>query len=89
MRGLVPDAILERRERYGFPVPIREWLIELAPWVETNMAELERLPFFEPRRMRQIWEGVQSNDTSTSAAFLVWRWVFLAGWMRVFDVGLD
>ncbi len=89
MRSLVPDAILARRERYGFPVPIREWLVELAPWVDKNIAELERLPFFEPRRVRQIWEGVQSNDNSTSAAFLIWRWIFLAGWVRVFDVSLD
>jgi asparagine synthase (glutamine-hydrolysing) len=86
MQGMVPDAILERRERSGFPVPVREWLIELAPWVDMNIAELERLPFFEPRRPRQIWERVQSTDKSISSAFLMWRWIFLAGWLRVFDV---
>jgi asparagine synthase (glutamine-hydrolysing) len=89
MRGLVPNTILARRERSGFPVPIREWLGELAPWVDMNITELERFPFFEPRRVRQIWERVQSRDKSMFAAFLVWRWVFLAGWMRVFNVSLD
>jgi asparagine synthase (glutamine-hydrolysing) len=86
MKGLVPDAILARKERFGFPVPVREWLIELEPWVDMNIAELERLPFFEHGQIRQIWEHVQSTDKSISAAFLVWRWIFLGGWLRVFKV---
>jgi asparagine synthase (glutamine-hydrolysing) len=89
MRGLVPDAILARKERSGFPVPVREWLDELAPWVDMNMTEIARLPFFEPRRVRQVWESVRSQNSSVPAAFLVWRWIFLAGWLRCLNVRLD
>lgn len=89
MQGMVPDAILARRERFGFPAPVREWLIELAPWIDMNIAELERLPFLETGRVRQIWERVQSTDKSISSAFLIWRWIFLAGWMQVFDVSCE
>jgi asparagine synthase (glutamine-hydrolysing) len=89
MQGIVPDAILGRRERTGFPVPAREWLGELAPWVETNITEISCLPFLEPRAVRQTWENVKSKGESTSEAFLVWRWIFLAGWIRVFGVSLD
>jgi asparagine synthase (glutamine-hydrolysing) len=89
MRGLVPDAILARRERTGFRVPVREWLDELAPWVDMNIAEIERLPFFKPRRVREVWESVRSRNTSVSSAFLVWRWIFLAGWLRYLKVRLD
>ena len=89
MRGMVPDAILARSERSGFPVPVREWLDELAPWVDINISEIERFPFLEPRRVRQIWESVRSWNKSVSRAFLVWRWVFLAGWVRHCNVSLD
>jgi asparagine synthase (glutamine-hydrolysing) len=89
MRGLVPDAILARRERLGFPVPIREWLLELEPWVDRNIKEFECFPFFEPGGVRQIWDRVRSREQSTLDAFLVWRWVFLAGWVRAFDINLD
>jgi asparagine synthase (glutamine-hydrolysing) len=89
MRGLVPDAILARRERTGFRVPVREWLDELAPWVDMNIAEIERLPFFKPRRVREVWESVHSRNTSVSAAFLIWRWISLAGWLRHLNVRLD
>lgn len=89
LRGLVPDAILARKERSGFPVPVREWLYELAPWVETNMTEISCLPFLEQRRVRQVWESVRSQSASVSAAFLLWRWIFLSGWLRHMNVRLD
>jgi asparagine synthase (glutamine-hydrolysing) len=89
MQGIVPEAILGRRVRTGFPVPVREWLGELAPWVETNITEISGLPFLEPPAVRQIWDNVRSKGESVSEAFLVWRWIFLAGWVRLFGVSLD
>jgi asparagine synthase (glutamine-hydrolysing) len=89
LRGLVPDAILTRKERLGFPIPVREWLIELSPWVRMNIEELKRLPFLEPDRVSRVWDSVQSGNESVQAAFLIWRWVFLAGWMQVFNVSVD
>jgi asparagine synthase (glutamine-hydrolysing) len=88
MRGLVPDAILARRERWGFPVPVREWLHELAPWADGYMREVASLPFLETRRVLRIWESVRAQNSPVSAAFLVWRWIFLAGWLRYFNVHL-
>jgi asparagine synthase (glutamine-hydrolysing) len=89
LRGLVPDAILARKERSGFPVPVREWLCELAPWVEANIAEISCLPFLEPRRVRRVWESVRSQNASVTAGFLIWRWIFLSGWLRYLNVRLD
>jgi hypothetical protein len=54
-----------------------------------KMTEIACLPFFEPGRVRQVWESVRSQNTSVSAAFLVWRWIFLAGWLRYLNVRLD
>lgn len=89
MRGLVPEAILGRKERSGFPVPVREWLYELAPWVEANMVEISCLPFLEPYRVHQIWESVRSQKASVAAGFLIWRWIFLSGWLRYLNVRVD
>jgi asparagine synthase (glutamine-hydrolysing) len=89
MRGMVPEAIITRRERSGFPVPVREWLDELGPWANSNMAELECLPFLVRNRVHQIWERVRSNGNSVPAALLVWRWIFMAGWLRYCAVSLD
>jgi hypothetical protein len=74
-----PDAILASKEKWGFPVPAREWLHELAPWADVYVKEIAGLPFLESRRVLQIWESVRAQNASVSAAFLVWRWIFLAG----------
>jgi asparagine synthase (glutamine-hydrolysing) len=89
MRGMVPDAILSRKERAGFPVPVTEWLDELSPWVDSYMAEVEGFPFLLGNRVRQIWQRVRINNNSLPAAFLIWRWIFLAGWLRYCAVSLN
>jgi asparagine synthase (glutamine-hydrolysing) len=89
LRGLVPDAILARKQRSGFPVPVREWLCELAPWVDTAMDEVSNLPFLEPSQAGQIWESVRSQNGSIQNGFLVWRWILLYSWLRNLNVRLD
>ena len=89
MRGMVPDAILGRKERTGFPVPVAEWLVELAPWADSLMTEVAGFPFLDGNRVRRIWQGVRSNNGSVPAAFLIWRWIFLAGWLNYFTMRLD
>jgi asparagine synthase (glutamine-hydrolysing) len=89
LRGMVPDAILSRKVRAGFPVPVTEWLDELAPWVDSYMAEVEGFPFLRGNRVRQIWQRIRIQNNSIPAAFLIWKWVFLAGWLRYCSVRLD
>ena len=38
MRGIVPDAILDRRDKIGFATPEQRWLTTLRPWVEQALA---------------------------------------------------
>jgi asparagine synthase (glutamine-hydrolysing) len=88
LRGLVPDAILARKQRSGFPVPVREWLCELAPWVDTVMDEVSDLPFLEPSQAGRMWESVRSQNGSIQTGFLVWRWILLCRWLRNLNVRL-
>jgi asparagine synthase (glutamine-hydrolysing) len=88
MRGLVPNAVLERRERWGFPVPVVEWLHELALWVDEFIFEVSCLPFLRSREVRYVWEQARSRNPSVAAAWLIWRWIFLAGWIRQGNIGL-
>jgi asparagine synthase (glutamine-hydrolysing) len=89
MRGMVPEAILGRKERTGFPVPVAEWLVELAPWVDSLMEEVERFPFLDGNKVRHVWQSVRSNKGSVPAAFVIWRWIFLVGWLNYFSMRLD
>ncbi|MRR07512.1 MAG: asparagine synthase (glutamine-hydrolyzing), partial [Deltaproteobacteria bacterium] len=44
MRGLIPDSVLDRRDKIGFATPELRWLACLAPWVERTLAGADAVP---------------------------------------------
>ncbi|MGH7703113.1 MAG: asparagine synthase (glutamine-hydrolyzing), partial [Gemmatimonadales bacterium] len=85
MRGLVPDLILDRRDKIGFAMPIVQWLLDLRPWVEEKLAAAEGLPGLNSVVVRRQWEAVRAVR-SVKDAFLIWRWISLATWADRFQV---
>jgi len=79
MRGLVPDAILDRHDKFGFTVPVVRWLVELAPWVEEKLKGLESCPALDAAAVRQHWAAVRERH-STRSAFVTWRCLTLLTW---------
>ena len=87
MRGIVPAETLARKDKQGFPVPVVEWLQQMRPWTEQWIAEAAKLPIFNSAVLRQTTSRFFSqSQPSVSDAFLIWRWIFTAGWAQVFDV---
>lgn len=80
MRGLVPDAILDRRDKVGFVTPERQWLGELRPWVEDVLASeaARRIPFLRMATVRAEWEAVMAGRRRFD--FRVWRWINFIRW---------
>jgi asparagine synthase (glutamine-hydrolysing) len=79
MRGIVPDSILDRRDKIGFSVPMMAWFESLRPWVSDRLSLAARLPCLighqvDMRRMALL-SGRPWGDP-----FLAWRWVSLATW---------
>ena len=90
MRGLVPAAVLARRDRQGFPVPVQQWLAELAPWVDRLIDGASGVPVLDHTRVRQAWADFRSgNARSWGATLLIWRCVLFSGWVRRFDVSFE
>ena len=42
MRGIVPDCILDRRDKVGFATPEQTWLLRLQDWVQQNIELRQR-----------------------------------------------
>jgi asparagine synthase (glutamine-hydrolysing) len=88
MRGLVPDVILDRRDKIGFSVPILPWFEALRPWIGDRLELAARLPGLvgpqvEARRL-MLKAGRPAGDP-----FLIWRWVSLATWVECFGADVD
>jgi asparagine synthase (glutamine-hydrolysing) len=80
MRGLVPDEILDRRDKIGFATPEHAWLLEMAPLAERLLSDesLARIPALRPAVMREQWRGILERRVPRD--FRAWRWLNLVEW---------
>ncbi|MFI5365822.1 MAG: asparagine synthase (glutamine-hydrolyzing) [Candidatus Binatia bacterium] len=81
LRGLVPDALLDR-PKHGFEVPIRRWLLaDLAPLVTqllvTPGAPVHR--YLDPQFVQTCWKRLQERDDHQLARQL-WTLLNFAVW---------
>ena len=88
MRGIVPDAILDRRDKIGFATPEKKWLQELGPWVGDTLARVSRhfLPWTRPPLIANGGRSLPGPSRSTGG---VWRWVNLVHWAEAWDVRFE
>ncbi len=86
LRGIVPDEILDRRDKIGFATPERRWLRAVGPWVEEVLAgeRARAIPALRPEAMLASWQGVRSG--SAGFDWRIWRWLNLVRWAEQLDV---
>lgn len=89
MRGLVPNEILDRKDKIGFATPERRWLGELAPWVDSILTpdRLARTPAISAVAARREWHAVR--DGKARFDWRIWRMVNLVRWAEVWDAQFD
>ncbi len=88
MRGLVPDAILDRRDKIGFVTPERQWLSDVRPWVDSVLKapQMADVPGLVVPAAREEIDAVLAG--SRPFGWHTWRWLNLARWAEMFDVGV-
>lgn len=86
MRGIVPDRVLDRRDKIGFQTPERAWLTALRPWVERVLRSevAAQIPALNLKEMEREWQRVLRGQKAFDSR--VWRWINLIEWSRTFDV---
>jgi asparagine synthase (glutamine-hydrolysing) len=89
MRGIVPSAILDRRDKIGFATPEKDWLLALRPWVRRVLASeaAEKVQVLNVKEVQREWEGISQGDKPFDSR--VWRWVNLIVWSQKFSVRLE
>lgn len=86
MRGLVPDPILDRKDKIGFVTPEQQWLQRLKPWVESTLQseKAKTIPAIDAAALQREWNDVSSGRRHFDSR--VWRWVNFIRWAEAFDV---
>jgi len=89
MRGLVPDEILDRRDKVGFATPEQKWLSVLRPWVDRALQSpgAGAVAALNLAAVRQEWDAIVAGRKYFNHR--VWRWVNLIEWSRRFEVSFQ
>jgi asparagine synthase (glutamine-hydrolysing) len=78
MRGIMPDQILDRRDKIGFETPEQTWLMAMAGTVRTWLQASEAVPFLDHKVMLEQFDAITSGKTPCTLQ--VWRWVNFVKW---------
>lgn len=84
MRGIVPDAILDRRDKIGFATPERQWLESLGDWVDAALKQAEAVPYLRMDAARREWQAIRNGRSAFN--WRVWRWLCYTRWVQLFDI---
>ena len=86
MRGIVPDPILDRRDKIGFATPEQQWLQAMKAWVDTTLAEADPtlVPGLRLDAVRDEWQNVLAGRSAFG--WQVWRWLNLVRWTEIMGV---
>lgn len=87
MRGIVPNAILDRRDKIGFATPERAWLLALRPWVEDVLQSetAAQIPALNLPAIKAEWQAVLNGRQHFD--FRIWRWLNFICWVKRYEVG--
>jgi asparagine synthase (glutamine-hydrolysing) len=86
LRGLVPGAILDRKDKIGFATPEPAWLGELASWGESTF---DGRPPAGPLRLTEVrrrWHVARTENRPLGGE--AWRCINLVRWADTFSVDL-
>lgn len=78
MRGIVPDDVLDRRDKIGFATPEHAWLLSMADTVRGWLREDLQLPFFNQAEVLREFELIIAGKKPFS--WQVWRWINFSRW---------
>lgn len=89
MRGIVPDEVLDRRDKIGFATPEGRWMQVLRPWVEEVLspASLRAVPVLNAAPVQARWRETAAGRVPYDQR--MWRWMNLVRWSQQYGVTYD
>lgn len=83
MRGIVPDSILDRRDKIGFATPEQSWLKALAPQINNWMSSSCEIPFINHDQSMKMVDDMISGKRPFG--WQAWRLINFCRWMQIFQ----
>lgn len=81
MRGIVPDRVLDRRDKIGFATPEKDLLMSMADQIRSWLVVDIKLPFLNQTEILKEFELIVNGERDFS--WQVWRWVNFIRWYQL------
>lgn len=81
MRGIVPDNILDRRNKIGFATPEKELLMPIVPTIRSWLESGNNIPFINMDVLLKHFDSYASGKQPYSLQ--VWRWINYIKWYNM------
>ena len=78
LHGIVPDEVLERKDKIGFETPERQILAQNRVWVDECLEAADRIAFLNAAEVRKLVHDSISSDGRLS--FKAWRMINYCRW---------
>lgn len=78
MRGIVPDDVLDRKDKIGFATPEQKWLLTMADTVREWLSVDLQIPFLNQLEILKEFEKILDGNKKFS--WQVWRWINFYRW---------
>lgn len=82
LRGIVPDDVIDRKDKIGFETPQREWLQGLIEFKSEIFSGIEEIEFLHPEKTRNFLREYDPNNSFQAG--LMWRTFNLLRWHQLF-----
>lgn len=73
MRGIVPDSILDRRDKIGFATPEEIWFKQMKPQLRIWLEDADDLPFLDRHKLISRFDAVMEGQHKFD--WQIWRWI--------------
>jgi asparagine synthase (glutamine-hydrolysing) len=83
MRGIVPDAVLDRRDKIGFRTPEDAWLRAQGPPLMDWITAADHSPILDPEACRNALSSAIAGNTQFSPE--LWRLINYCRWVQMYS----
>jgi asparagine synthase (glutamine-hydrolysing) len=80
MRGIVPDQILDRKDKIGFETPEKIWLMSMAPTLRKWLEDAQEIDFINASKLLIDFDLIMKGKKPFTSQ--VWRWVNFIRWHK-------
>ncbi|MEZ4979968.1 MAG: asparagine synthase (glutamine-hydrolyzing) [Chitinophagales bacterium] len=84
MKGIVPEEILNRKDKMGFVTPEFAWMIQLSPWVEDVLSKASDSQILNYKEIDREWRAIVNGDREFG--WHIWRWINFLRWAEQMQV---